>query len=68
MALQKQAIPVNFRTGLDLKTDKRQVSLGQFLSLENSVFDTLGQLTKRNGYAELTSLPDSASYLTTSQW
>jgi hypothetical protein len=63
---QKQAIAINFSQGVDTKTDPFQVELGKFLNLENSVFNISGELTKRNGYKMMTSLPDSSSsYLTT---
>lgn len=66
MALTKSSVPINFSQGLNTKTDPFQVAPGQFLSLENSVFDKGGQLTKRNGYAALTPLPDTnALYATT---
>lgn len=66
MALQKQSVPVNFSAGLDLKTDPYQVQLGNFLSLTNSVFTTGGRLTKRNGFANITNLPnDQQTTLTT---
>lgn len=66
MALTKQPVPITFAKGLDTKTDPKQVSPGNFLSLENSVFGKGGLLQKRNGYARLTSLPDTTSnYLTT---
>lgn len=57
MALQKQPIPINFARGLDTKTDAFQVSIGNFLSLVNSVFTTTGRLTKRNGFDNRTKLP-----------
>lgn len=66
MALQKQSVPINFSQGLDLKTDPKQVAPGKFLALTNTVFDKGGLLQKRNGYAPLAALPDSAStFLTT---
>lgn len=66
MALNKQAIPINFAQGLDTKTDPKQVAVGKFLRLQNTVFDKGGLLQKRNGYASLTALSDSNSaYLTT---
>lgn len=66
MALQKQAIPVNFAQGLDTKTDPFQVQLGKFLTLTNSVFNAAGRLTKRSGYKNITTLPvDSQTTLTT---
>ncbi len=66
MPIQKQAINLNFQQGLDTKTDPRQVSFGKFLSLNNSVFDKGGRLTKRNGFGSLPSLPDNTnSFVTT---
>ena len=57
MALQKQPIDIKFAQGLDTKTDSKQVPIGKFLALQNSVFDTVGQLTKRPGNALITTLP-----------
>lgn len=66
MALVKQPVVINFQKGLDLKTDPFQVPIGNFLSLSNSVFTTSGRLTKRNGFNNLTALPnDDQSTLTT---
>lgn len=62
----KQSIPIPFRMGLDTKTDPKQIQLGKFLSLRNSVFTETGLFKKRNGYGALSALPDSSStYLTT---
>ena len=60
MAINKQAIPINFSRGLDSKTDPKQVALGNFLALQNTIFDKGGLLQKRNGYQELTPLPDTS--------
>lgn len=66
MPLNKQSVPINFSQGLDTKTDDKQVAPGKFLVLENSVFQKGGLLQKRNGYADLTTLPDlSSTFLTT---
>lgn len=59
MALQKQPVDISFAKGLDTKTDPKRVSIGKFLSLQNSVFTKGGLLQKRNGYAALTLVPDS---------
>lgn len=64
MALQKQDITINFGQGLDLKTQSKDIPVGKFLSLENSVFNKGGQLQKRNGFAEITTLAN-ANYLST---
>lgn len=64
--LTKQAIDVSFAKGLDTKTDPKRVAIGNFVRLENSVFDKGGELRKRNGYGSLSPLPDSTyTYLTT---
>lgn len=66
MALQKQTVSVNFSQGLDTKTDPNQIPIGKFQALENSVFDKLARLTKRNGFGYITPLPDNTStFLTT---
>lgn len=66
MALTKQAIPINFSQGLDTKQDPKQLSVGKFLRLQNTIFDKGGLLQKRNGYGDLTALPDNSSaYITT---
>lgn len=59
MALQKQPISINFAQGLDTKTDPKQVQVGKFLALQNSVFDKAGGLVKRNGYPIITTLPNT---------
>lgn len=53
MKPQKQAIPINFAGGLDLKTDPWQVGPTNFLALNNMVFSAGGRLTKRNGFGAL---------------
>jgi hypothetical protein len=64
--IQKQSIPIPFARGLDTKTDPKQVQIGNFLSLENSIFTKGGLLQKRNGFGTVSSLPDTSSvYLTT---
>lgn len=65
--LPKQAIPIPFAQGLDTKTDDKQVEIGKFLLLQNSVFQKGGLLQKRNGYGSLPALPSfaSESYVTT---
>ena len=65
MALQKQTANLNFRKGLDTKSDPWQVPFGSFLKLQNSVFSKTGMLQKRNGFAQLPSISNSPSYLST---
>lgn len=61
MALQKTPININFVKGLETKTDPYQIPMDSFLQLQNSVFTTGGRLTKRNGFASRTILPNSAA-------
>lgn len=66
MALPKQTVNVNFAQGLDTQTDPKQVQVGKFLALTNTVFNKGGLLEKRNGYGQLAELPsDDYSYLST---
>lgn len=60
MALQKQSLEITFAAGLDTKTDPNWVQPSKFLSLSNTVFRTGQGLTKRNGFGDLTTLPNSA--------
>lgn len=64
MALQKQPVAINFSRGLDTKTDPFQVSVGNFLALNNSIFTATGRLTKRNGYPTITHLPANSNTTT----
>lgn len=59
MALQKQAIPLNFVKGLETKADPFQIPLQNFTTLVNTVFGTTGRLTKRNGFNNITLLPNA---------
>lgn len=65
MPLQKQAVPINFSMGIDTKSDPKQLQIGKFVSLKNSVFSKAGVLNKRNGYQQLASLPDATSKVVT---
>jgi len=51
--LQKQQVAVNFGRGLDTKTDPWQVPVGNFLNLENTIFNKIGRLEKRNGFEQI---------------
>ena len=53
MALDRQDIPITFTGGLDTKTDPKQVMPGKFVALENGVFVSAKQISKRYGYAGL---------------
>ena len=68
MPIQKQAVNINFSQGLNTKVDPKQIPVGQFLQLQNTIFTKGGLLQKRNGYKSLTSLPNTSySYVTTFQ-
>lgn len=64
MAIQKQNINIPFAQGLDTKTDPKQLSLGKFLLLKNTIFDNQGLLQKRKGHDKIISV-SNASTLTT---
>lgn len=59
MPLTKQPIIINFNQGIDTKTDPKQVEIGKFLALQNTIFDKAGALTKRNGFPIITKLPNA---------
>ncbi len=66
MALQKQLVPVKLSSGIDTKTDQKQLIPGKLLSLQNGVFSNgegnSGQaINKRPGYASLTNLSSGAT-------
>lgn len=60
MALQKQGFDIVFGQGLDTKTDANQVPAGKFLGLQNTIF-TNNMLQKRNGFKQITALPNTTS-------
>lgn len=59
--LSKQSLNINFASGLNTKADAYQVPAGQFLSLNNAVFDELGALKKRNGFGSYSFSPGNAN-------
>ena len=66
MGPQKQSINFNFGQGLELKQDPKQIPVGKFLDLQNAVFNKGGLFQKRNGFGELTVLPNlDSTYITT---
>lgn len=66
MALDKQSVNLAFGQGLSQKTDPKQLQIGKFQRLVNAVFNTIGLLSKRNGFPRLTLLPDTTyRYITT---
>lgn len=66
MKPQKQPVAVNFARGLNTKSDPWQVPVGEFEDLQNTIFTKAGLMQKRNGYAQLPTLPNSSStHLTT---
>src|SRR5580658_2704695 len=65
MALQKQSVNISFMEGLDLKSDPYQVKVSNFLALNNMVFTTTGRLTKRNGFGNIATFPNTVTTLTT---
>lgn len=65
MPLQKQNLNIPFAQGLDLKTDPKQIAVGKFLSLKNINFDEPKLFKKRNGFPELTTIPEVVDSITT---
>lgn len=66
MPLDKQAVPINFGQGLDLKSDPHQIPIGRFARLKNTIFQKTGLMQKRNGFASLPALPDTSyTFVTT---
>lgn len=62
----KQNIPIAMGQGLDQKIDPKQIPMGKYSTLQNTIFQKGGLLQKRNGYGSLPSLPDGTStFLTT---
>lgn len=53
MPLTPQPLPLQFASGVDTKTDSKQVPTAKLLTLENAVFVKRTSLSKRNGYASL---------------
>lgn len=65
MALQRQPININFAQGLDQKTDPKQIAIGKFFALNNSVRTKGGLFAKRNGFGTLPgTLANNATVLT----
>ncbi len=56
MPLQKVPVPINFQMGYNQKIDPKQLQIGKFKSLQNSIFDKIGLLMKRNGFGSLTAI------------
>lgn len=53
MAIQEQVMSLSFGSGLDTKTDPKQIDAGKLLVLENAVFINPKEIRKRNGYSSL---------------
>lgn len=65
---QKQLFPISFNKGLDTKTDPKQVLAGNLLTLQNGVFNNIGQINKRSGYNILPSnISGVSSYINSAQ-
>lgn len=58
MPLNKQTVNINFSKGIETKADDKQLPIDSFLALHNSVFTKTGRLTKRNGFSNITTLPN----------
>lgn len=65
MALVKTPVSINFTQGVNTKSDPFQLSIGQFESLKNGIFNLDGLIEKRNGYELLTTADSGARTLAT---
>lgn len=64
MGLNKQNIAINFAQGINTLGDPFQLTIGKYVTLQNSVFirdGGVGRLNKRNGFGSIGSLPDGTS-------
>jgi hypothetical protein len=64
MPINKQTLNIPFAQGLDTKNDPWQIQPGNFLLLENALFQRGNALKKRTAYAPLPSLPSGAEATT----
>lgn len=64
MPVQKQTMNIPFAKGVDTKNDPWQIDPGNFILLENALFQKGNALKKRNGFESLTSLPSNADATT----
>lgn len=64
MPVNKQTLNIPFAQGLDTKNDPWQIQPGNFLLLENALFQRGNALKKRTAYAPLPSLPSGAEATT----
>lgn len=56
MAIEKQIVPLSLGIGIDTKSDPKQVVPTKLLELENALFGTSNEYTKRYGYNSLNSI------------
>ena len=61
MSLQKQNMSISLKSGLDTKSDPKQVVMGKMLLLENATFQSLGRIKKRNGHGVLNAALSAAN-------
>lgn len=59
MALQRTPLAIQFASGVDTKTDQKQVAITKLIDLQNAVFTKSTTLSKRNGYRSLGRSVDS---------
>ena len=64
MPVNKQTLNIPFAMGLDTKNDPWQINPGNFISLENAIFQKGNALKKRNGFSALAPVPAGANATT----
>lgn len=60
MAVQRQAVAIQFAGGIETKQDSKQVPTTRLLALENATFTKATTISKRNGYQALGRQVDGA--------
>jgi len=65
--LQKQSLPLSFQSGMDTKTDSKQLDLGTMYEIVNGVYTSPKKIEKRNGYNALSTYDSNDDALPTLQ-
>lgn len=62
--IPKQNTNINFSQGIDQKSDPKQIPVGKFKMLRNTIFDKMGLLQKCNGSKVLTTVANASTIAT----
>lgn len=61
--MQDVVVPIDFGQGIDTKTDPKLVMPGKFQLIKDGIFTKAKQVTKRNGYDQITATAIPSPYL-----